>query len=313
MTYDKFKELSPPRLISALRKNNLLPAIIFVPSRRKCDEAASEVARNKSFQANLEKQNRRQELFNELAKETPEIRHHKHQKILLRAGIASHHAGHIPSWKLLIEKMMSAGLLNAIFATSTVAAGVDFPARSVVISNADTRGNDGWRSIEASELQQMTGRAGRRGRDNVGFVILAPSRFQNPPIIAKLLESPPNALESKFRATYSSFLNLLDAFGTFEQVREIAQKSFAFRYKGRRINKLENKIIKRQKKLFNIFENSKFDLTIDDAFAFERLTSARNRLQEKIPVTRAQMRYQWLKKNVSEGKIVSKGRSGNSF
>jgi superfamily II RNA helicase len=71
--------------------------------------------------------------------ENPEIYKHKHAKILVNAGVASHHAGHMPAWKLLIEKMMSAGLLNAIFATSTVAAGVDFPARTVVISNADTR------------------------------------------------------------------------------------------------------------------------------------------------------------------------------
>ncbi|MEO7658959.1 MAG: helicase-related protein, partial [Pyrinomonadaceae bacterium] len=138
-------------------------------------------------------------------------------------------AGHIPSWKLLIEKMMSAGLLNALFATSTVAAGVDFPARTVVICNADTRGNDGWRALTASELQQMTGRAGRRGRDNVGFVVLAPGQFQNPKKIAELLKAPPDPLESQFRATYTSLLNLLDAFGNFEQVREIAEKSFAFR------------------------------------------------------------------------------------
>ncbi len=129
--------------------------------------------------------------------------------------------------------MMSAGLLNALFATSTVAAGVDFPARTVVITNADTRGNDGWRSLTASELQQMTGRAGRRGRDNVGFVVLAPGQFQNPKKIAELLKAPPDALESRFRATYISLLNLLDAFGNFEQVRSIAEKSFAFR-EGRR-------------------------------------------------------------------------------
>jgi superfamily II RNA helicase len=89
---------------------------------------------------------------------------------------------------------------------STVAAGVDFPARTVVISNADTRGNDGWRPLQASELQQMTGRAGRRGKDNVGFVVLAPSNFQNPPKIAELLKSPPDDLQSKFRATYTSLL-----------------------------------------------------------------------------------------------------------
>jgi superfamily II RNA helicase len=153
---------------------------------------------------------------------------------MVNAGVAAHHAGHMPAWKLLIEKMMSAGLLNAIFATSTVAAGVDFPARTVVISNADARGNEGWRPLSVNELQQMTGRAGRRGKDNVGFVVLAPGQFQKPRVIAELLKSRPDALESKFRATYTSLLNLLDAFGSFEQVRAIAEKSFAFRNQKRK-------------------------------------------------------------------------------
>src|SRR6476661_4525126 len=125
--------------------------------------------------------------------------------------------------------MMSAGLLNAIFATSTVAAGVDFPARTVVISNADTRGNEGWRTLTASELKKMTGRAGRRGKDKFGFAVLSPGQFQNPKKIAELLKASPDPLESQFRATYTTLLNLLDAFGSFEQVREIAAKSFAFR------------------------------------------------------------------------------------
>lgn len=222
-------EISPPKLITALRGFNLLPAIVFLPTRRKCDEAAAEVALDKSQRADPQRQLQRQKIFDVFAAEFPEVNDHKHSKIIVRSGVAAHHAGHIPSWKLLIEKMMSAGLLNALFATSTVAAGVDFPARTVVITNADTRGNDGWRSLQASELQQMTGRAGRRGRDNVGFVVLAPGQFQNPKKIAELLKAPPDPLVSRFRATYTSLLNLLDAFGNFDQVREIAEKSFAFR------------------------------------------------------------------------------------
>src|SRR5687768_2903529 len=222
-------DIPPPKLISALRGFNLLPAIVFLPTRRRCDEAASEVALDKSQRADPERQALRKKIFDEFVAEYPEIADHKHSRMIVRAGVAAHHAGHIPSWKLLIEKMMSAGLLNALFATSTVAAGVDFPARSVVISNADTRGNDGWRPLKASELQQMTGRAGRRGRDNVGFAILAPGQFQNPKKIAELLKAPPDPLESRFRATYTSLLNLLDAFGNFAQVREIAARSFAFR------------------------------------------------------------------------------------
>lgn len=222
-------DISPPKLISALRGYNLLPAIVFLPTRRRCDEAVSEVAQDKSQQADPERQARRKAIFDEFVAEFPEIHDHKHSQLIVRSGVAAHHAGHIPSWKLLIEKMMSAGMLNALFATSTVAAGVDFPARTVVISNADTRGNDGWRALTASELQQMTGRAGRRGRDNVGFVVLAPGQFQNPKKIAELLGAPPDPLESRFRATYTSLLNLLDAFGDFARVREIAEKSFAFR------------------------------------------------------------------------------------
>lgn len=221
--------IPPPRLIAALRRFDLLPAIVFLPTRRGCDEAASEVALDKSQMNDPDRQIRREEMFNTYLAMFPEIRTHKHRKILVNAGVAAHHAGHIPAWKLLVEKMMSAGLLNAIFATSTVAAGVDFPARTVVLSNADARGNDGWRALTASELQQMTGRAGRRGRDNVGFVVLAPGQFQNPKQIAELLRAKPNPLESQFRATYTSLLNLLDAFGSFELVREIAAKSFAFR------------------------------------------------------------------------------------
>lgn len=214
-------------MVSALRRYNLLPAIVFLPTRRRCDEAVSEVGADRSQRADPERQVKRQQIFDEFVNDNPEVADHKHAKLIVRAGVAAHHAGHIPSWKLLIEKMMSAGLLNALFATSTVAAGVDFPARSVVITNADTRGNDGWRPLSASELQQMTGRAGRRGRDNVGFVVLAPGQFQNPRRIAELLSSKPDALESQFRASYTTLLNLLDAFGNFEQVRNIATRSYA--------------------------------------------------------------------------------------
>ncbi len=305
----KLPEIPPPKLLSALRGYNLLPAIIFMPTRRRCDEAALEVASDQMNRTNEEKESKRLEIFQEYLLENPEIKSHKHRKILLRAGVAAHHAGHIPAWKLLIEKMMSAGLLDAIFATSTVAAGVDFPARTVVISNADARGNDGWRSLTASEVQQMTGRAGRRGKDKVGFVVIAPSNFQNPPKIAELLKSPPDALNSQFRATYTSLLNLLDAFGSFAQVREIAEKSFAFRETAHQIAELEKDTRRREKELQKKLEGNDFGLTVDSARGFERLTNARLRLQSKLPNTRAEVRVKWLRENVLEGRIVTKSRN----
>lgn len=309
----KLPEIPPPRLIKALASYDLLPAIIFVPSRRRCDEAATEVALDRSQRVDRDKQEIRERIFEEFARTNPEIKNHKHRRILLRSGIASHHAGHIPAWKLLIEKMMSDGLLNAIFATSTVAAGVDFPARTVVIGQADTRGNDGWRPLEASELQQMTGRAGRRGKDNVGFVVVAPGRFQNPPRIAKLLKSPPDDLESQFRATYSSLLNLLDAFGNFRQLREILERSFAFRETARRIARLEKKIAKRETRLREKIAASGLHLNLDEVRGFERLAAARARLEEKPRTTRADIRRAWLEENVVPGRVITKGRSGKRY
>jgi superfamily II RNA helicase len=302
-------DIPPPKLITTLRNYNLLPAIIFLPTRRRCDESATEVAADRSQRADSVKEKKRQEIFDQFAAEFPEIKAHKHRKILIRGGVAAHHAGHIPAWKLLIEKMMSSGLLNAIFATSTVAAGVDFPARTVVITNADTRGNDGWRPLQASELQQMTGRAGRRGKDNVGFAILAPGQFQNPKKIAELLKSPPDALQSKFRSTYTSLLNLLDAFGNFALVREIAEKSFAFRETAGQIDKLQNLREKTLKRLLQQIEKSGFDFSVENIRAFERLTSVRQRLQEKFPATRGETRLKWLEENVEAGKIVTKSRN----
>lgn len=301
-------EIPPHKLISTLRGFNLLPAIIFMPTRRKCDESALEVANDKSQKTDPERQKKRREIFERFAVESPEIRQHKHARILLNAGVASHHAGHIPAWKLVIEKMMSGGLLNAIFATSTVAAGVDFPARTVVVSNADTRGNDGWRPLFASELQQMTGRAGRRGKDNVGFVVLVPGQFQNPKKIAELLKAPPDPLESRFRSTYTSLLNLLDAFKSFEQVREIAQRSFAYQKTARRIDQLRNENENRKRKLETALKGSGLGLTLDDVRGFERLASSRRRLHESVPVTRAELRMNWLRENVIPGRVVTQGR-----
>src|SRR5438046_6024359 len=234
----RMPEMPPATLLGALGSYNLLPAIIFLPTRRRCDEAASEAALSPRPTAD-DRRDARREFKRSLVEQHPEIRNHRHWDTIVRSGIASHHAGHMPAWKLVIEKMMTAGLLDDIFATATVAAGVDFPARTVVVTVADRRSPSGWLPLTASELQQMSGRAGRRGKDRVGFIIAAPGPHQNPQRIAELLKAPPDDLESQFRATYTSLLNLLDAFGNFAQVRAIAEQSFVFRAALPEIHRLE--------------------------------------------------------------------------
>jgi len=305
----RMPELPPATLLAALGSYNLLPAIIFLPTRRRCDESASETALSRRAVPD-ERRAARREFMLRFVEEHPEIRKHRHWDAIVGAGVASHHAGHMPDWKLVIEKMMSAGLLDAIFATATVAAGVDFPARTVVITCADRRSATGWQSLTASELQQMTGRAGRRGKDRVGFVVAAPGPHQNPQRIAELLSAAPNDLESQFRATYTSLLNLLDAFGDFAQVRRIAEKSFAHRNLLPQIRQLETMRELNETRIRETLELASVKATLGNVRGLERLAAARARLLESAPQTRREARLRWLHQTVQPGRVVATGRSG---
>lgn len=302
-------EMPPSILLAALGSYNLLPAIVFLPTRRRCDEAATEAAfAPRRGSSDNTRRTKRRAVLEELAELYPEIRRHRHWEVVARGGVASHHAGHLPAWKLAIEKLMSAGLLDAIFATATVAAGVDFPARTVVVENIDVRTGHGWRPLTASEMQQMTGRAGRRGRDRVGFIVAAPGPHQNPQKLASLLQSPPDPLESRFRATYTTLLNLLDAYGTFAQVRDIAERSFARRDAVEDIARLERARDEAERRLQTKLEEAGCDLPADVARGLERLASARSRLLEEAPQTRADAFIRWLDEEVVPGRVVGVGR-----
>lgn len=302
-------EMPPAQLLAALKSYDLLPAIVFLPTRRRCDEAASEAALARR-EDKAERRDARRALLREFVAEHPEVRGHRHWDTIIKGGVAAHHAGHIPAWKLVIERLMTRGLLDAIFATATVAAGVDFPARTVVITNVDARTGSGWRMLSASELQQMTGRAGRRGRDRVGFIVAAPGQHQDPERISELLESPPDPLQSQFRATYSTLLNLLDAYKDFAGVRQIAEKSFAFRETARRISRLEREREREERRIREKLDEAGCHLPTSVARGLERLASARARLLETLPQTRAEAIHRWLDEMVVPGRVVGIGRTG---
>jgi ATP-dependent RNA helicase HelY len=302
-------EMPSATLLTALDAYNLLPAIVFLPTRRRCDQAASEAALVRR-DPNDQRRDARRDFMRAFVQQHPEVRGHRHWDTIIRGGVASHHAGHIPAWKLVIEKLMSAGLLDAIFATATVAAGVDFPARTVVLTGADARTGSGWRPLSASELQQMTGRAGRRGRDNVGFVVAAPGLHQDPQRIAQLLNSSPDPLTSQFRATYTTLLNLLDAYGSFTSVREIAERSFAYRDSARQISQLEKSRDESEQTIQDALKEAACDISISTVLGLERLLGIRARLQEAKPQTRAEVFHRWLNEVVKPGRVVGIGRAG---
>jgi superfamily II RNA helicase len=304
-------EMPPSMLLAALNSYDLLPAIVFLPTRRRCDEATTEAAFATRGGGNgAERREKRRAILGDLAETHPEVRKHRHWEMAVRGGVASHHAGHLPAWKLAVEKLMSAGLLDAIFATATVAAGVDFPARTVALTNIDVRTGRGWRSLSSSELQQMTGRAGRRGRDRVGFIVAAPGTHQDPQKLATLLSAPPDPLESQFRATYTTLLNLLDAYGGFAQVREIAERSFARRDAVDDMTKLRHERAKSEEHIREKLRRANCQASPDAGRGLERLASARSRLLEAAPHTRAEALMNWLDKEVLPGRVVCIGRSG---
>jgi superfamily II RNA helicase len=121
---------------------------------------------------------------------------------------------------------MDEGHLDAIFSTSTVAAGVNFPARTVVLVQSDRFNGKEFTELTATELHQMTGRAGRRGKDNIGFALILPGPFQDPRLIDDLLSSSPEPVNSQIAVNFSMVLNLLLSHRP-EEIREIFERSFA--------------------------------------------------------------------------------------
>ncbi len=196
-------------LLSVLRQTNLLPAIFFLKSRADCEKAITlcpAVQDSTSSQRQTKTFRRR---LNELLSAYPFLRSHQHLAMLRKARVGAHHGGQLPHWKLLLEKLMQDGLLEAIFATSTVAAGVNFPARTVVILQSDRFNGRDFTDLTATDLLQMTGRAGRRGMDQIGFVLVVPGPYQDAQLIHDLLKSPPDPIDSQIRINFSMVLNLL--------------------------------------------------------------------------------------------------------
>lgn len=195
-------------LIKIFDKYNLLPSIFFLKSRADCDNSVEICGRNR-LTTTKEQREKIIEKLDYMVEKHPHIKNHPQIKHVINSGVAAHHSGHLPPWKETVEELMTEGLLNAVFATSTVAAGVNFPARSVVLSNSDKFNGVEFLPLTPTELHQMTGRAGRRGMDNIGFVISLPGKFMDFKLLGKLFFQSPGPVLSKLKINFSMVLNLL--------------------------------------------------------------------------------------------------------
>jgi len=223
--------LAPPHklppfgeIMSVLNKYHLLPAIFFLKSRADCDHSLDLCEDIPTFDENRKAM--RSKRIQELVSQSPHISGHRQLEHLEHMAVGSHHSGQLPAWKQVLETLMTEGLLDAVFATSTVAAGVNFPARTIVLLNSDRFNGRDFLPLSPTEFHQMTGRAGRRGMDHIGFAVTVPGKFMDIRRIAKLITSLPSDVSSQIKINFSMALNLLLSH-TPDQIEDLLKKSFA--------------------------------------------------------------------------------------
>jgi len=217
-------------VIEELERAGLLPSITFIFSRAACDDAVSQC------------------LAGGLSVTTPEERllirgivdanfpdaSSEELRVLgfgqwcdgLERGIASHHAGLLPAFKVVVEQLFQQGLVKVVFATETLALGINMPARSVVLEKLTKWNGSVHAPVTAGEYTQLTGRAGRRGIDTQGHAIVVWHQELDPNALAGLASTRTYPLKSSFRPSYNMAINLIGKVGT-HRARELLESSFA--------------------------------------------------------------------------------------
>src|SRR5919112_1884355 len=221
---------SRPQVIASLDKMDLLPAITFIFSRAGCDAAVAQCVGSGLWLTAEKEQRIIAQRVDEAGHDIPPddldvLGFWTWRDGLLR-GFAAHHAGMLPTFKEVVEKLFADGLVKAVFATETLALGVNMPARSVVLEKLDKFNGEAHVDITAGEYTQLTGRAGRRGIDVEGHAVVLWQPGTDPAAVAGLASRRTYPLNSSFQPTYNMSINLLAQFGR-PRAREILESSFA--------------------------------------------------------------------------------------
>jgi ATP-dependent RNA helicase HelY len=223
----------PPKrseLLMALERDNLLPVIVFIFSRAACDDAVRQCRRDGLIFTTPEERRRVEEICTERLEgfSDEDLGALEFGEFLdcLRRGLAAHHAGMVPAFREIVETCFHENLLSAVFATETLALGVNMPARSVALEKFAKYSDSGRRILTSGEYAQMTGRAGRRGLDDEGHAIVcfAPELALHD--IGRVAISHPSDLHSSFRPTYNFTANLMNHFDN-ETALEVVERSYA--------------------------------------------------------------------------------------
>jgi ATP-dependent RNA helicase HelY len=223
---------SPERVetVELLADERLLPAIVFVFSRAGCEQAVETVrgagVRLTTREERVEIRRIAEAHLADLADEDLAVLGVDQWLDGLQAGLAAHHAGLVPPMKEAVEDAFGAGLVKVVYATETLALGINMPARSVVIERLTKFTGERHEFLTPGEYTQLTGRAGRRGIDDVGYALVAWSPWVVFDQVAGLASRRSDALTSSFRPTYNMAVNLVHRY-TAEDAHHLVNLSFA--------------------------------------------------------------------------------------
>ncbi|QKV95914.1 DEAD/DEAH box helicase [Streptomyces sp. NA02950] len=219
-----------PEVIDRLDAEGLLPAITFIFSRAGCESAVQQCLyaglRLNDDAARAQVRSIVEERTAGIPDEDLHVLGYFEWLEGLERGIAAHHAGMLPTFKEVVEELFTRGLVKAVFATETLALGINMPARSVVLEKLVKWNGEQHADITPGEYTQLTGRAGRRGIDVEGHAVVLWQRAMDPAALAGLAGTRTYPLRSSFKPSYNMAVNLVSQFGRHRS-RELLETSFA--------------------------------------------------------------------------------------
>jgi len=224
---------SAPRrseLLRVLDEKDLTPSIVFIFSRAACDQAVDQCRRDGLRYTSPQDIRRIEQIAYERVAEFSDedltALEFPHFLECLRLGLAAHHAGMVPAFREIVETCFEQGLLGVVFATETLALGVNMPARTVVLEKFSKFSDSGRNILTSGEFAQMTGRAGRRGLDDEGHAVVCFAIETSMADIGRVALSPPPDLHSSFRPTYNFTANLIHHVD-YETAVTLLERSYA--------------------------------------------------------------------------------------
>ncbi len=219
-----------PTTIAELRGRDWLPAIVFVFSRNGCEKAVDEMMRSGARLTDRAEADEIEVIADtilaDIAEDDLRVLGRDRFVAAMRDGIAAHHAGMVPAFKEAVEACFQRGLLKVVFATETLALGINMPARTVVIERLEKWNGEAHELLTAGQYTQLTGRAGRRGIDDLGNAVVLYQRDIDFRTVAGLVGRRTYPLESSFAPSYNMAVNLL-RHHTLDEARDLLEQSFA--------------------------------------------------------------------------------------